>query len=66
MAYSQAQIDSLQSAIASGRLRVEYPNGSVTYRSLDEMKEILRDMERSVSGTPATPNTIGIRSGKGL
>lgn len=66
MAYSQAQLTALQSAIASGRTRVEYPNGSVSYRDLDEMLQIEKKMQRDISGTAATPNTIGIRSGKGL
>jgi len=66
MAYTQSQLDLLQAAMATGRLRVEYPNGSVTYRSIEEMEYIERKMTREVNGTPATPNTIGIRSGKGL
>ena len=43
MAFTQAQLDALDAAIVSGELSVEYPNGSVKYRSLEEMLEI-RDL----------------------
>ncbi|HEY0032282.1 MAG TPA: hypothetical protein VGB81_03370 [Devosia sp.] len=48
MAYTQAQYDALQSAIASGALTVEYGDKKVTYRSLTEMRAILSEMERDL------------------
>lgn len=50
MSYTQAQIDALEAAIATGALTVEYGDKKVTYRSLNEMKEILSDMQNSVAG----------------
>lgn len=37
MAFTQAQLDALDAAIAGGELTVKYQDKQVTYRSLDEM-----------------------------
>lgn len=37
MAYTQAQLDGLDAAIASGTLRVSYEGKTVEYRSMDEL-----------------------------
>jgi len=62
VAYTQSDIDDLKRAIATGALRVEYTNeggGKKTeFRSLQEMKEILADMEREVN-----PPTTSVSSG---
>lgn len=47
--YTQEQIDSLQSAIAQGVLTVEYGDKKVTYRSLDEMLQLLGIMQGAVN-----------------
>ena len=40
MAFTQADIDALDAAIASGELSVSTPDGrSVTYRSLDDLRK---------------------------
>lgn len=44
MAYTRAQLDALQAAIAQGALEVEYGDKRVKYRSLDEMMRIERRM----------------------
>lgn len=50
MAYSQADINALEKAIASGALRCRYSDGSeVEYRSLADMKETLRMIEAEVN-----------------
>jgi len=50
MAYTQADIDALKAAMASGAKRVRYSDGSeVEYREMDEMKDILRQMRHEVS-----------------
>lgn len=54
MAWTQADIDKLKAAIASGILSVSYagpPARSITYQSLAEMRKLLAEMERSVSGS---------------
>lgn len=49
MAFTQADVDELKSAIASGARTVRYTdNSEVTYRSLAEMKSILGDMQAEV------------------
>lgn len=49
MAWTQADIDNLKAAIASGERRVKYQDKEVEYRTLAEMKEILRGMEAEVT-----------------
>ncbi len=48
--YTQAQLDALRAAIATGALRVDYGDRSVTYRSLDEMQTLERIMSADVAG----------------
>lgn len=64
MAYSQSDIDALKSAIASGAKQVRFGAGpdsrEVTYRSLDEMRDVLAEMEKSVNGGAQFPlRTVG-------
>lgn len=55
MAYTQADIDALKAAMASGAKRVRYSDGSeVEYRDMAEMKDILGQMRHEVS-PPAKP-----------
>jgi hypothetical protein len=49
MAYTQAQIDALKRAIASGVLTVRHGDEQVTYRSIAEMRQVLKDMEAEVN-----------------
>lgn len=52
--WTQADIDKLKTAVASGVLSVEYagpPAHKITYQSLAEMRALLAQMERSVNGT---------------
>ena len=59
MAYSQADIDALKRAIATGASKVRFSdNREATYRSLAEMKETLRDMEADVSPATAQSRTV--------
>ncbi len=52
--WTQADIDSLKGAVASGILTVRYdgpPGRTITYQSLAEMRALLAEMQRSVKGT---------------
>jgi hypothetical protein len=52
MAWTEAELASLKAAVASGVLRVRYdgpPAREITYQSLSEMRELLAEMEGSVS-----------------
>lgn len=56
MAWTQTDIDALKAAIASGAMSVSYsgpPARTITYRSLDEMRGILVQLEREVLGASA-------------
>ena len=50
MAWSQTEIDSLKSAIASGVRTVAYADKTVTYHSMADMLTALAAMEAEVSG----------------
>lgn len=54
--FTEAQLDTLREAVASGVLTVTYdgpPRRSVTYQSLDAMRSLLADMEREVNNADA-------------
>ena len=54
MAYTQAQRDALEAAIASGALTVRYGETSTTYRSLAEMRQVLAAIDQGLSVTAGT------------
>lgn len=67
MAWTIAERDALKKAIASGRQEVSYGDRRVKYRSLNEMKEILADMEkelgiRSAQSRVYMTTSLGLRS----
>jgi microcompartment protein CcmL/EutN len=68
MAYTQADIDALKSAIATGARDVQRGDERVSYRSLADMKEALRMMENEVSGatSKARQRTLTPRSTRGF
>lgn len=50
--WTQAEIDTLRAAIASGVLTVSYdgpPRRSITYQSLEAMRALLASMEQSAA-----------------
>jgi hypothetical protein len=56
--WTQADIQTLEAAIASGMLSVSYagpPARSITYQSTDSMLKALALMKQSVGGGSATP-----------
>lgn len=58
MAWSQADIDALKAAIATGVATVSYsgpPSRSVTYQSTDAMLQALAVMQQEVNGAAGTP-----------
>lgn len=63
--WQQSDINALKAACASGVLMVTYagpPQRSVTYQSLPEMRKLLAEMVREVSG-PARFRRVGTRKG---
>ncbi len=54
--WTQADIDKLKRAVASGVLSVSYdgpPRRQVQYQSLREMRDLLAEMRREVNATPS-------------
>lgn len=58
MSYTQAQVDAMRSAIASGATKLRMNGEEVTYRSLAEMRSILATMEADV--TPVARPKVGL------
>lgn len=55
MAYTQQQVDALESAIAEGVLTVRDANGQViTYQSLDAMRLVRREMIAEIAAAAGT------------
>lgn len=66
--WTQADIDTLKAAVASGVLMVSYagpPQRSVTYQSLDAMRSLLAEMIRDVNGS-AVPSYRRVQVNKGF
>lgn len=65
MAYTQAQLDALQAALASGTLRVQYEDRSVVFRSLEELKQTIQIVSQSVNSSSASPSRSFAKFSKG-
>lgn len=52
MAYTQDQIDTLESALAAGVLEIEYNGKRVKYQSAAEMRRTLADMKSVNAADP--------------
>lgn len=57
MSYSQAQLDALRAAAASGTTRVTYDGKTVEYRSLAELLQMIRVVEGAI-GAPVRPSHV--------
>ena len=53
MSYSRAQIDELKVNYAKGVKSIGQGDERVEIRSMDEMKQLIADLERSASAVPA-------------
>lgn len=59
MAFTQAQVDALRASIATGALTVRDAAGNlITYRSLQDMRDLLALMEAEVAGTTRNRRTV--------
>jgi hypothetical protein len=69
MAYSNAQLTALESAISSGILRVRYADRDVTYQSTADMIKLRNEMRSELGvAVPASAKSriITFATGKGL
>lgn len=63
MAWSQAEVDTLKAAVASGILTVSFdgpPRRTITYQSLAEMRNLLAEMQGSVIATTGSSGGSGL------
>ena len=54
MAYTQSQLEALEAALASGTLRVSYEGRSVEYRSIEELKKAIAEVQASLAAADST------------
>ena len=73
MAYTQEQLTVLENALATGERRVSFGDKTVEYRSVEELKEAIRAVERGLSAQaantgliPPAPRQIRVITGKGF
>ena len=67
MAYTLEQYNTLQAAIATGAMEVEYADNKVKYRSLAEMKQTLSDMKADLGlNTSRNSRVVRTQYSKGL
>ncbi len=66
MAWTQAQLDALDSAIAEGALTVKYQDKSITYRSLEEMLRVRNMMAESMNVSSGNQSRRVAEFSKGL
>jgi len=63
MAYTQSDLDRLQKAMSNGILRTKFGEREVTYRSLDEMRALERQIKKELGRTRATQHYPKFESG---
>lgn len=73
MAYTETQLQALESALARGERRVTFADKTVEYRSVEELKDAIREVKRGLleqaaaSGLwPGAPRQIRVTTGKGF
>lgn len=68
MAWTNAQLTALETAISNGSLSVEYGDKKVVYRSLEEMLKLREIMKRELFGsaTSGEASRVKMKFSKGL
>lgn len=73
MAYTQADLDALESALAKGERRVTFGDKTVEYRSVEELKAAIREVKRELDRlnsqaglSPRSPRQIRVTTNKGF
>ncbi len=59
MAFSQSDLDNVNSAIASGALSVRKGDRMITYRSMIELKSAKAEIEAALASTAGAPLSAG-------
>lgn len=60
MALSQADVDALEKALASGELTVEYDGRRTTFRSVEELRRAIAYVKDAVAAQSAAPVTVSV------
>ena len=58
MAYTEDQLTALEAALAKGEKRVTFGDKTVEYRSVEELKEAIRAIERGLAEQAAQTGLI--------
>lgn len=68
MAWTQADIDALQAAIAAGRgaRSITFSDQSVTFNSIDDMLKLLATMQQAVAGETGASRSRFAATSKGV
>jgi len=73
MAYTEAQLQALETALAKGEHRVSFEDKTVEYRSVEELKAAIREVKRGLfeqateTGLwPGAPRQIRVTTNKGF
>ena len=68
MPYSNEQLLALQKALATGEKRVTFGDKTVEYRSIEELREAIREVEAHLARAAGSRRTRQIRvtTGKGF
>jgi hypothetical protein len=66
--YTQAMVDALKVALASGTLTVSYEGKTVTYRTLSDIQSTINMMQRELDTAAGkkSSRTIRVKSSRGL
>ena len=71
--YTEAQLQALREALAKGEKRVSFGDKTVEYRSIDELRLAIRDVEAAMHKDavatglyPRSPRQIRVTTGKGF
>ena len=72
MAFTETQLQALESALAKGERRVTFGDKTVEYRSVEELRVAMRDVRRGLSEQasatglwPGAPRQIRMNTSKG-
>ena len=73
MPYTDTQLDALQTALTQGERRVSFGDKTVEYRSVDELRQAIREVKRGLSEQaastglwPGAPRQIRVTTSKGF
>jgi len=73
MAYTEVQLQALETALVKGERRVTFGDKTIEYRTVDELMAAIRDVKRGISEQaaatglwPGAPRQIRVTTSKGF